>query len=177
MAQNPKMIERRIFIFVKNILLTSGNVECKFYNPAEEFLSNAWKKSINVCTAENYNFFKTKTISPLCFCPHVEDFFTTPTKMFRQIGNDLHQCPVLIILKILQTKVLKISICTPKIFFRQPHRETRELHREGRKIFLRCPKKKENNIFLFRNNFYLEASFGHVDCRYDQPPKVSRLTD
>ena len=141
------------FYFAKIIFLTSGNLECHFYKPAEEFLSKAWKKSINDRTDKIYNFFKMKTISPLCFCPHVEDFFTTPTKMFRQIGNELQQCPVLIILKVLQTKVLKISICTPKIYFRQPHRETREFHREGRKIFPRCPKKMRTIFFFLETIF------------------------
>ena len=83
-GSKPKKDRKTDFCFAKIIFLTSGNVECQFYKPAEEFLSKAWKKSINVRIDKKHNFFEMKTISPLCFCLHVEDVFTTPPKMFRQ---------------------------------------------------------------------------------------------
>ena len=73
------MIERRIFIF-KKTFLNVWKRRMHFLKPRRIFSVKSLKKSINVRTDKNYFFFEKKTISPMCFCLHVEDVLTIPSK-------------------------------------------------------------------------------------------------
>ena len=142
------MIEiQRFDFFKKKQFSTSGNVEWKFYHPAGELLSEAWKKSINIRNWQKLHFSqKMKSISPKCSSVHVKGKFHNPTKKVpSKSGNDFNHCPIKLILQFLHTKILKIPICTPNTHFWQPHPEN--FTRRTAKLLLDIWKQRENTLF------------------------------
>ena len=128
------MIEKRIYIFSRKTTLNVWNCRMQILQPRRRTFIKSLKKAHQCSHWQKLQFFQKNNFTNVFLSTRRGRFHNPTEKVPAKSGNDLHQSPVLIFLQFLQTKVLKYSICTPKIYFWQPN--PGNFTRKAAKLFL-----------------------------------------